>query len=454
MKKKVKSFIDKNFNQVLHTTFNPNGPGVVRIHLIPSNDQLKAPSLVIVNGSDIIPINKSWAFLLAAFINNVNEYDGKEVSDEDLNIIVKNTIKNVKKLYKFVTEKHLSKDLWTIIDTLSKIAYREELPVEIGYMTIDEYAPYMDAPHRMDLMVSAMTKNGQWHCNQKCVHCYAAGQTCSDEPELSTEQWKNIIDECRTVGIAQLTFTGGEPTMRNDLIELISHSRWFITRLNTNGVLLTEDYCKQLKESEVDNVQITFYSDDKDIHNKLVGANNFEKTVNGIKNAVKEGLSVSINTPLCSLNKDYGKTLKLLKELGVIYVTCSGLILTGNAVEEESQKTQLRHDELLTILTDSVNYCNKNKMEIGFTSPGWLLESELSELGLNPPSCGACLSNMAITPSGKVVPCQSWLSDGVLGDFLQDNWSKIWNSEKCKDIRTNSCKMLGVCPLKIGRNNE
>ena len=48
----------------------------------------------------------------------------------------------------------------------------------------------MTAPHRMDLMVSAMTRDGAWHCNQKCLHCYAAGQPLSDTPELTTAQWK------------------------------------------------------------------------------------------------------------------------------------------------------------------------------------------------------------------------------------------------------------------------
>lgn len=48
--------------------------------------------------------------------------------------------------------------------------------VEVGTLSLGDYAPYMSAPHRMDLMVSAMTRDGAWHCNQKCLHCYAAGQ--------------------------------------------------------------------------------------------------------------------------------------------------------------------------------------------------------------------------------------------------------------------------------------
>jgi MoaA/NifB/PqqE/SkfB family radical SAM enzyme len=446
--KKEKEFIVSHFNGVIHTTFNPHGPGVVRMHLIPPDDHNKAPSIVIINGKDIIPINRSWAFILAEFINNLNVYEGKEVDDAALNDIVNKTVSAMKQLYPLIGRKRITSDLWTIVGTLSDIAYGKGVSGQIGYLNIGEYAPHMKAPHRMDLMVSAMTVNGKWHCNQKCLHCYAAGQMSSDEVELSTEDWKKIIDKCREAGISQLTFTGGEPTLRKDLSELIKHARWFITRLNTNGVLLTEEYCAQLKEAELDNVQITFYAADDAVHNELVGAQNFEKTVAGIKNAVHSGLSVSINTPLCTLNENYVETLIFLHELGITYVTCSSLIITGNAQKPQSKATQLSHDELLQILSEAVHYCKENQMEISFTSPGWLEEIELKAMGLDVPSCGACLSNMAITPGGKVVPCQSWLSDVALGDFLKDDWASVWNSNRCLAIRENSRKMQQACPLK------
>jgi radical SAM protein with 4Fe4S-binding SPASM domain len=315
-------------------------------------------------------------------------------------------------------------------------------------MSIGEYEEYMNAPHRMDVMVSAMTKNGKWHCNQKCVHCYAAGQTLSDEEELSTEEWKKILDKCRDAGIPQVTFTGGEPTMREDLMELIKYARWFISRLNTNGIKLTEDYCRKLHEAELDSVQVTFYSSDPEVHNKLVGADQFENTASGIENALKEGLSVSINTPLCTLNRDYVKTLEYLHDRGVIYVTCSGMIMTGNATTEDSESIQLSGEELERILREAVAYCNENGMEIAFTSPGWIDQKVFDELNIPSPSCGACLSNMAITPGGNVVPCQSWLSDQPLGNMLRDDWNAIWESEVCTAQRNYSSQMTGECPLR------
>ncbi|MBO4749061.1 MAG: SPASM domain-containing protein, partial [Lachnospiraceae bacterium] len=163
------------------------------------------------------------------------------------------------------------------------------------------------------------------------------------------------------------------------------------------------------------------------------------------------GISLSINTPLCVLNKDYVKTLEFLHEKGVLYVTCSGLITTGNAAMVQSEELQLSLAQIREILKESVEYCYKNGMEISFTSPGWVDDAFCQELGISTPNCGACLSNMAITPGGNVVPCQSWLSDAPLGNFLADEWEKIWNGEACKERREFSTKMRSECPLRIYR---
>ena len=448
--KQINEYMDTQFNEVLHTTLNPDGPGAVRIHLIPPKKEENAlnPSIAIINGTDIVPVNFAWAVILAEMIRETNKFDGKEINESDIQRILDSAAENSKKIMPFLSLKRIKEDIQTIYTTIRQIAYREPVTTDVNYMSIGEYEEYMNAPHRMDAMVSAMTKNGKWHCNQKCMHCYAAGQELSDEEELSTDEWKQIIDKCRAAGIPQITFTGGEPTMREDLMELISYSRWFISRLNTNGIKLTEEYCKKLHEAELDSVQITFYSSDPNVHNLLVGADQYQNTVNGIDNALKEGLSVSINTPLCTLNKDYLKTLEFLHDKGVIYVTCSGMIMTGNALTDDSEQVQLAGPELEKILRDAVSYCNENGMEIAFTSPGWIGQEVFEELNIPSPSCGACLSNMAITPGGNVVPCQSWLSDRPLGNMLRDDWETIWDSIACTDHRNYSAEMTGECPLR------
>lgn len=454
--KRLLNYFKNNLTEVQHTTLNPKGPGAVRIHLIPPKvkDGEIAAGVAIINGQDIIPVNVAWMVLLTEFIREVNVYHGKELSDSDVKQIINRTCKNVSKVFPIVPKSFFKHDISTIMHTFTQIAYGEVPDEEISYVNIGDYADFMGAPHRMDLMVSAMEKDGNWNCNQKCIHCYAKGQNLSSEPELTTDRWKEILDILRENCVPQVTFTGGEPTMREDLLELIEYAAWFVTRLNTNGIKLTEEYCKKLYDASLDSVQITFYSKDEEIHNRLVGAKQYSACVEGIENALKAGLNVSINTPLCTANADYVETLKFLKEKGITYVTTSGLILTGAATKKESEDLTLDKERLKEILKEAVAFCNENEMEINFTSPGLIEPLFFKELNLRAPSCGACLSNMAITPSGKVVPCQSWLTGPGIGNILENEWDSIWNSKPCVIRRNYSAAMTGECPLKIRREKE
>ena len=441
---------------VRHITLDPKGRGVLRIHMIPPRqDADNAPFLLLLNGSRLVPLNLSWAILLANFMDRLEPFAGLEIAESDWNAMAAGAVAETHKTYPFTSKEQLSDDLATMIRSLVAIARGQEPEAEVAPLTLGEYAPEMTAPHRMDLMVSAMTRGGAWHCNQKCLHCYAAGQPLSDTPELTTAQWKEILAKLRAANVPQVTFTGGEPTLRADLVELVEVAQWFVTRLNTNGRLLTPELCRRLYEASLDSVQVTLYSHDPAIHNALVGAEGFDDTVAGIKNAVAAGLSVSVNTPLCSLNEDYAATVRFVNGLGVRYVTCSGLIPSGSAEGAESRATRLTEEQLTDVLRRAVTVAEELGMEMDFTSPGWLKEETLRSLGLTlVPSCGACLSNMAIAPDGGVIPCQSWLSSQPLGNMLTDDWDKIWQSQRCAAIRAKSAKMEQLCQLRQGNGEE
>ena len=441
---------------VRHITLDPKGRGVLRIHMIPPRqDADNAPFLLLLNGSRLVPLNLSWAILLANFMDRLEPFAGLEITESDWNAMAAGAVAETHKTYPFTSKERLSDDLATMIRSLVAIARGQEPEAEVAPLTLGEYAPEMTAPHRMDLMVSAMTRGGAWHCNQKCLHCYAAGQPLSDTPELTTAQWREILSKLRAANVPQVTFTGGEPTLRADLVELVEVAQWFVTRLNTNGRLLTPELCRRLYEASLDSVQVTLYSHDPAIHNALVGAEGFDDTVAGIRNAVAAGLSVSVNTPLCSLNTDYAATVRFVHELGVRYVTCSGLIPSGSAEGAESRATRLTEEQLTDVLRRAVTAAEELGMEMDFTSPGWLKEETLRSMGLTlVPSCGACLSNMAIAPDGGVIPCQSWLSSQPLGNMLTDDWDKIWQSQRCAAIRAKSAKMEQLCQLRQGNGEE
>jgi MoaA/NifB/PqqE/SkfB family radical SAM enzyme len=245
-----------------------------------------------------------------------------------------------------------------------------------------------------------------------------------------------------------VTFTGGEPTMREDLTELVTYAKRFVTRVNTNGILLTPELATRLREAGLDSVQVTLYSHDAKIHNLLVGAEHFSDTVTGIKAAVSAGLDVSVNTPLCGANADYVKTLEFIYSLGVRFVTVSGLIATGK-LEGRADRYDLSHCVLEEILRDAKAYCDGVGMEIDFTSPGLVGREVLESLGMKVPACGACLSNMAIAPNGDAVPCQSWLGeDATLGNLLTDDFKDIWSSPLCHKLRSMTEDEAEGCPLR------
>lgn len=439
---------------VAHTTLNPEGPGCVRIHLIPPKWSAfhNPPYVVILNGYYVLPLGYSWAILLENFIEEVDTFDGAPMEESDMERVMDTAVKKTRKAYPGVSNEELRTDLKEMLDVLFDIARNKEPTSEIGALSLREYAPHMTAPHRMDLMVSAMTTGaGEWHCNLKCRHCYAAGQYAANAKELTTAEWKAIIDRCRKANIPQLTFTGGEPTMRSDLVELIDHARWFVTRLNTNGLLLTPELCGALCAASLDSVQVTLYSEKAEVHNVLVGADGWEGSVAGIKNALAAGLDLSVNTPLCHDNADYRATLEFLHGLGVRYVSCSGLIETGKAAGTAGS-SQLSIEEMDEILRTAAAFCKENDMEISFTSPGRASVEVLRELGITVPMCGACLSNMAVAPDGAVVPCQSWLEEGMaLGNMLTDDWAKIWSHPTCLKIRGMEEAESLNCPLRTGR---
>ena len=435
---------------VRHITLDPKGPGVVRIHMIPPRDETPAaPFLLLLNGAQLVPLNLSWAIMLANLMDQLQAYEGQDLAEDQWESLLTAAVEETHRTYPRTKRQTLASDLHLMLTSLVAIAQGREPEAEVGLLSLSDYAPEMTAPHRMDLMVSAMEKDGGWHCNQKCLHCYAAGQPMGETPELSTEQWKTALALLRKANIPQVTFTGGEPTLREDLAELVQAAAWFVTRLNTNGRLLTPELCAGLYEASLDSVQVTLYSAEGNIHNQLVGTNGFNDTVQGIRHAVEAGLIVSVNTPLCSLNTHYAETLRFAHSLGVRYATCSGLIPSGSACGQESRATALTPEQLTDILRQAVDTAEELGMELDFTSPGWLDEETLRSLGLNLiPSCGACLSNMAVTPDGKVVPCQSWLSDEPLGDLLHDDWADIWNSPRCAAIRAESAKLEHICQLK------
>ena len=125
-------------------------------------------------------------------------------------------VAKIRRMYR-VDEKTARADYEKLVYTVSSLAQTEEI-CPVSFLDVEKVEPFtheLSAPLRVDLALT-------FRCQNNCSHCYAGGP--HETPELSTEHWKQIIDRLHQIGVFILTFTGGEPTLRNDLPEPVSYT--------------------------------------------------------------------------------------------------------------------------------------------------------------------------------------------------------------------------------------
>ena len=135
-------------------------------------------------------------------------------------------------------------------------------------------------------------------CNLRCRYCFADGGSRSDEPSL--EELKDAIREIvRQCGQPLLQLSGGEPTLRDDLPELICFAKeagCSYTQVNTNGIRLAQDpdYARQLAEAGLDIVFLQFDGTRDDIYEALRGAALLETKLEAIRVCAERKLGVTL----------------------------------------------------------------------------------------------------------------------------------------------------------------
>ena len=113
-----------------------------------------------------------------------------------------------------------------------------------------------------------------YRCPQQCPYCSNPVNYASRlNDELSTDEWRRVMEEARSLGAAQLGFSGGEPLVRQDLEELVSHARQlgFYTNLITAGIGLKEERLRSLKAAGLDHVQLSIDASSKALNDRIVG---------------------------------------------------------------------------------------------------------------------------------------------------------------------------------------
>ncbi len=356
-----------------------------------------------------------------------------------------------------VSKKQAEADLSSFLFQLDELL-RPDGACPVHELDTDTLAPFSarpSAPYRMDLALT-------YRCNNDCAHCYNARER--NFPELSTEQWKKILDGLWELGVPHIVFTGGESTLREDLPELIAHaeSNGQITGLNTNARRLADmTYVQKLVDAGLDHVQITVESSDEVIHDEMMQAKGAHRqTIRGLKNVLETRLYVMTNTTMLRSNvHTIPATLDFLAELGVPTIGLNALIYSGQGL---TVGTGLHENELQPILDMATRKTAERGQKLIWYTPTQYCEFDPTASNLGVKGCTAALYSMCIESNGNVLPCQSYYTP--VGNILSDSWDSIWNHPLSTQLRERQglpekcegCPVVaecgGGCPLKFEPN--
>lgn len=346
-----------------------------------------------------------------------------------------------------VTRERIGADLDRIFGILMSIA-NGACPNELGIEGKSINYASWSASARMDLAIT-------YRCNLQCGKCYLGNEV---GPELTAEQWTEVFGVLWKLGIPQVVFTGGEPTMREDLVHLVRQAEEFVTGLVTNGTMLS-GLAGDLVAASLDYVQVTVESSTPEIHDSMTGVSGSHGlTVDGIRKALSSGLDVVTNTTLVKQNvSEFVKTIRWLHDdLGVRNIACNTLICSGRGTEYRDQ-FGVKDEDLRSILEEACSVAAEIGANLQWYSPTCYYQLNPLELGLGVKQCSAAAHNMTVQPDGSVLPCQSWPTS--VGNILTDDWASIWKHPVCGSLRNHAaappeCKACGYkehcgggCPL-------
>jgi len=428
-------------------TPKPLKPAIYHFRGGPETGNLRLHLRVEPGGNSILMINASRVLHLN---QTATEYAKLILEGKDEGEIIKTILRR----YKGVTKEQVAADYRKLRDTIKALSETGDI-CPISYLDVERIEPFqtpVSAPHRMDLALT-------YRCNLNCGHCYVEADR-KGKAELSTGDWKRVLDNLWKIGIPHVCFTGGEPTLREDLVDLVEYAEdiGIVTGLLTNGVKLADnEFVQRLVEAGLDHFQITLESHDESIHNRMVGADSWRDTVQGIKNAVDTPVYTITNTTLTKLNTaNIEQTVEFISSLGIEVMACNGIIYSGAAKEAG---IGLRETELGGILGRIRNKTQQLGMRLIWYTPTRYCEFNPLQLELGAKQCTAGKFNMCIEPDGEVIPCQSYYSS--VGNILRDKWKSIWNHPLLVELRERKfvmekCKQCdqlpicgGGCPLSL-----
>lgn len=184
-------------------------------------------------------------------------------------------------------------------------------------------------------------------CNLRCVHCYA-GSDAQRYDELSTDEAKAMIDDLAAFGAPVLLFSGGEPCVRPDLVELIAYAKAQGMRvvISTNGTLITPELAQKFAEVGLSYVGVSL-DGCRETHDRFRGVPGaFDAALRGIRNARAAGIKVGLRMTINKHNwQEIDDIFDLMKEEGINRVCFYHLVYSGRGsalMDEDLDHAQTR----------------------------------------------------------------------------------------------------------------
>lgn len=285
-------------------------------------------------------------------------------------------------------------DFGDFMERILTLAQTDDLdPVSsLGFERVQPNSADLTAPLRLDCALTYRLSPGGDPLNAPSKRV---------DRELTTDEWKSIIDKAWAVGIPQIVFTGGEATLRDDLPELIAcaEKNGQVAGLLTDGQKLAEnDYLNNLLQTGLD-------------HLMIVLPTQAEPNWQAIQNALVADIFLSVHLTLTPQNApDAQALMDKLHEAGVEAMSLS---TSDPSLREALSRLQDHAANLnLRIVSDlPVPYSDAH--------PVALETAEDAEPG------GAGKAWLYVEPDGDVLPAQG-MADRVLGNLLRDEWTKIY----------------------------
>lgn len=297
-----------------------------------------------------------------------------------------------------------------------------------------------------------------YSCPLQCPYCSNPLDYANLSNELSTNDWKRVLKQSREMGAVQLGFSGGEPLVRKDLVELVnySHELGYYINLITSGYNMGEAKIIELKEAGLDHIQVSIQASSQELNDFIAGTKSFEHKKSVAKLIKKHGYPMVLCVVLHRQNIHQMKDiLDMAIELGADFVELANTQYYGWAHHNRDQlmptQEQLKTAEAIA---NEYQVSQQGNMKIYYVVPDYYEG--------RPKACmnGWGTTFLTIAPDGVALPCHSarqlpnFDCPNVNDSSISDIWNKStafnyfrgdeWMKEPCRSCSEKD-KDFGGC---------